>query len=478
MRNPADGAPLGEFEVADATLVDTAVTAAATAAPAWRRCPPRERAWYLNAIADAIEDNADVLAAAETADTGMTLQMTRGGHLPRSVAHLRWYAGEAERQSGECVSTEGAYLHMVERVPLGTIAVMAPWNAPLAVASLSAAAALASGNTCVLKPSERAPLTISMLAEIAERVGLPEGVLNVVHGDAETGRALVSHPNVAGVCFVGGAHTGREVLRSAALQLKRVVLELGGKSPTIVLGDADLDAAVDGALLSAFSSNGEVCTAGSRIIVEAPIAEEFATRFIERTRNIRVGLPTAADTEMGPLIDEEHLCHVEKCINDAQVEGATLACGGTRLRVDGGGCYLRPAVLTGVRNDMHVARTEVFGPVAAILRAADVESAMTMANDTAYGLAATVWTANISRGLMLAAELQAGSVGINCTVVRDHRVPFGGMKISGLGRVGGRIGLEQFTDLRVTTVPVRGFELPRLGLSQRERDQTHSRALR
>jgi len=461
--NPATAQPIARLELADEALVDHAVSAARRAAAPWRALRATERSAYLYALADALEDNAETLARLESADTGMTLKMTLEGHLPRAVAHLRWYAAEAERMTGECVRGEAGFLHLVERVPLGVIAIITPWNAPLAVASLSLAAALAAGNTCVIKASEQAPLTLSVLAEIIRQLGLPNGVCNIVQGDAAAGRALVAHDGVNGICFVGGVETGRDVYARAAEHNKRLILELGGKSPTIVLADADLERAVDGALLAVFASNGEVCTAGSRIIVEQAIYADFIDAFIERTRRIRVGPPEDPQTEIGPLISDKHRLHVERAIANACMDQGVLACGGKRPSDLGEGFYLQPAVVTRVEPSMQLAQNEVFGPVAAILKASDAQHAMGIAQRTRYGLAATLWSRDISRALRLAHDLDAGTIAINSPVIRDLRAPFGGMKASGLGRVGGRAGLEQLTELRTTVVPLQGLDLPRFG---------------
>lgn len=467
--NPATEAVLARVHDASAEHLDRAVACARDAFGDWHRLPAGERAAHLAAVAEILEERAADLASVETADTGMTIGMTSGGHLPRSIAHFRHFAQEATRITGEAIPLDDAYLSVVERVPLGVVGIITPWNAPLAVMSINVAAALAAGNTCVVKPSERSPVSATLLATAALEAGLPPGVLNVVQGTgAGIGSALVEHPAVPGICFVGGTATGRAVMERAGRRLKRVTLELGGKSPTVVLADADLEAAVDGALLSMFSSNGEVCTAGSRIIVEGPLHERFTEAFVARARAIAVGDPMLAGTEMGPLIDSAHRRRVQDFIAAGMREGARLACGGTPPPDLPAGYYLSPTVLVGVANEMRVAREEIFGPVACILRAPDADQAIAIANDTQYGLSATLWTADTSRGLSLSRRLRAGTVAINSTVVRDIRAPFGGMGGSGVGRVGGRWSIERYTEVKTTTLKVEGLPLPRLGRRNRE----------
>lgn len=450
---------------ADAGVVAKAVSAARRAFDdgSWSMLPVQARASKLQLVADLLEENLEAFAQAESADTGMTLKMTSLGHLPRAIAHLRFFAEEAVRMSGECIPMDGAYFHLVQREPLGVIAVLAPWNAPLAVATMNVAAALAVGNTVVLKSSERAPVTLALLAKLLAAADFPPGVINVIHGRGQpTGEALALAVGVDGLCFVGGTETAKTISRWAPIH-RRNIFELGGKSPTIVLADADLDTAIDGALLSAFSSNGEVCTAGSRILVHESLQHEFLNRLAERARAIRVGDPRDPHTEMGPLIDGEHLQHVLASVERAVGEGATLVCGGHRPASLPLGHYMTPVVLADVQTGMEIAQEEVFGPVAAVFSFRDDEEAIALANDTNYGLSATVWSADSSRGLALARHLRCGVVGVNAPVIRDIRAPFGGRRESGIGRVGGRWSLEQYTEIKTINVRVSGMPLPRMG---------------
>lgn len=441
----------------------SAVDAAREGLAVWSRLRPSQREAALLSLADLVEENADALARIESEDTGLPLFLTRGGSVPRAVAHFRHFASEAVRMEGESFRTDEAYQHIVTREPLGVAAVFAPWNAPLSIATLNVAAALACGNTCVVKAPELAPRPLLFLARLVEAAELPAGVINFVFGGPRAGQALVRHPGVDVVSFTGGVDTARQVMRDASASMKRLVFELGGKSPNIVFADASFDEAVDAALLSVFSSNGALCTAGSRILVQRPLYAELCAAFTERTANIRVGDPLAATTEIGPMITPAHRDRVRAAIDDAVAEGATLLAGGEIL--PGPGNFIRPAALADVRNDMRIAREEVFGPVAAILPFDSEEEAIAIANDTDFGLAAYVWTSDMERGMRVSRAVRAGVVSVNAPIVRDLRVPFGGFGHSGLGRVGGRASIEAFTEPKTTTIPIRPYAFPRLGSS-------------
>jgi acyl-CoA reductase-like NAD-dependent aldehyde dehydrogenase len=472
-RNPATGALIALAPASDHDGVTAAIGAARLAFDdgRWSALPVAARAALLRDVADQIEANQEALARAETTDTGMLLTMTTQGHVPRAAAHFRYFANEAERMGGECFPMDGAYLQLVQREALGVVAILAPWSAPLAVATIHLAAALAAGNTVVLKSSERAPLSLSLLAELIAGVDFPPGVVNILHGHGETtGKAVVQSEAVDGLCFVGGSDTAQAIMAQRTNFFRRNFFELGGKSPTIVCQDARIDDAIDGALLSVFSSNGEVCTAGSRVLVHAALYPQFAARFIERTRAIRVGDPCDPATELGPLIDAAHLARVAQHLRTAQREGAQLACGGVRPGKPDAGCYLSPAVVTGVTPAMSLFHEEVFGPVAALIPFKDENEAVALANNSRYGLSATVWCGDASAGLALARRLRCGVVGVNSPVIRDIRVPFGGIRASGLGRTGGRWSLEQYTEVKTSCVAVDGYALPRYGAHEKPDD--------
>ncbi|AUH02241.1 5-carboxymethyl-2-hydroxymuconate semialdehyde dehydrogenase [Prodigiosinella confusarubida] len=324
--NPATEERIAHVNISSPVDVDTAVQAARAAYTQgpWPRMAVEERAAYLHMIADVLEDNLVLFAQHECEDTGFLSKMCLHGHLPRAIEHFHFFAEEGKRFFGDAIPVGDAYINFTHHAPLGVVAIMTPWNGPLAVSSINLAAALIAGNTVVLKPSELAPITVSLLGQIFEEVGLPEGVVNLVHGAGQpTGQALIQHPGIDLLCFIGGTQVGKEVLRYSANTVRRSLLELGGKSPTVVLADADIDAALDGALVSAFSSNGQVCTAGSRIIVEQPIAEAFSRRFIERTQHIRVGDPFDETSEIGPMISAVHRERMLEAIAQAQQAGAS-----------------------------------------------------------------------------------------------------------------------------------------------------------
>lgn len=466
--NPMSELVIGHQPDGCEETVDAAVSAAQRAFDSgpWPHWSAAERAACLHLVADLIEENADLLAEIETQDNGNPIFLTRNGHLPRAVAHMRYFAEEASRLSGELFPLDNAYLSLVERVPLGVIAVISPWNGPLAVSTLNIAAALCAGNTCVLKPSEKAPLSSYFLSQLFDRSGFPPGVVNVIYGRGENaGSFLVRHPITKGVCFVGATDVGQEIMALSAPSLKKLTLELGGKSPTVVLADTDLEKALDGALLSAFSGNGEVCTAGSRIYVDASIFDKFLDRFVKRTRNIRIGDPLNHDTELGPLIDLSHRDRVLGIVEEAGGSGAQIVCGGKIPPNLSSGFFVEPTVLTHVTSEMEIMRTEVFGPVVVVQSFREIENAIAAANDTCFGLAASIWTQDTSKAIDIGRQIQAGVVGINTNPIRDFRAPFGGMKLSGLGRLGGRWSIEQFTNTRTLTIPVAGYELPRFGIS-------------
>lgn len=471
--NPATGATLAQGAAASLAQADRAVTAARQAAPQWRRTPAEVRAEWLRAIADLLEARADDLAGQETDETGMLLTLTQQGHLPRAIHCFRYFA-DAILQSEESFSLAGAYQTLVQRDPLGVVAVIAPWNAPLAVASINLAAALAVGNCVVLKPSERSPSTSLVFGEIASELELPCGVLNILQGGPEIGQALSAAPGVNGVCFVGGVDAGRQVMASAAPSLKRLLLELGGKSPTIVFADCDFEQAVDGALLAAFSSNGEVCAAGSRILVEDRLHARFVEAISARAAQIRLGDPRRASTEMGPLIDLRHAARIERFVHHAVDQGARATTPIGRPDHLGGGAYHRPVVLDRVDPSMTIAREEVFGPVVAVMPFADAAQAVTLANDTAFGLHASIWSQDLQKAFKLAREIEAGSVALNAAMVRDIRAPFGGCKLSGLGRTGGRWSLDAFSEPKSIALALDPYPLPRLGIKAPADELVHA----
>jgi len=464
--NPSTENNVARIDIASPADVDAAVRAAraAFASGPWPRLSVEERASYLHQIADALEDNLALFAEQECIDTGFSSKMCRDGHLPRAVEHFNFFAEEGKRFYGSAFPVDDAYINLTNHQPVGVVAIMTPWNGPLAVSSINLAAALITGNTVVLKPSELAPITISMLGQILEEIGLPDGVVNIVHGPGQpTGQALIEHPDIDLVCFIGGTEVGKQVMTCSANTIRRSILELGGKSPTVILEDADIDDALDGALVSAFSSNGQVCTAGSRIIVHRNIAEAFTKRFIERTQQIRVGDPFDEATEIGPMISARHRDSILRAIAKAQQDGAILRTGGRVPKDRPTGFYIEPAVLTNVDSESAMANEEIFGPVIGIFSADDEAHALTLANATRFGLAGSVWSADQSRALAFARKMHAGNIGINTPYIRDIRCPFGGFKQSGIGAVGGRWSMESFSQVQTLCLPINRYPLPSYG---------------
>jgi len=467
--NPATEKPLARVALAQPEDVERAVAAARAAFDSgpWPRMSVQERVYYLTYMADLLEERAESLSETETRDTGLPIEVTRDGHIPRAVIHFRYFAEEVQRMAGEAYPSYDAFLSVTSREPAGVAGIITPWNAPLSVATMNVAAALACGNTCVLKPSEKAPLTASLLAEVAAEAELPEGVLNVIHGPGHpTGEALVAHPGVDVICFTGGTETGRRIIEKAAVGIRRVGCELGGKAANIIFADADFERALDGALVSIFWNNGENCVAGSRILVERPVYDRFLEAFAARARAIRVGDPLSPETEVGPLISAPHLENVLRYVRSGLEEGAVLLAGGDRPEHLPEGYYILPTVLADAHTGMRIVREEIFGPVAAVIPFETEEEAVRIANDTVYGLSSYVWSQNVERGLAVAARLRVGSVSVNAPIVRDIRVPFGGYKQSGLGRVGGRYSLDLFTEVKTTCLPVGPFPFPRMGTGE------------
>jgi aminomuconate-semialdehyde/2-hydroxymuconate-6-semialdehyde dehydrogenase len=445
--NPATEEVIARIPDSEAGDVDDAVQAARRAFPSWRRTSAEQRSRLLLALADLIEAEADSLAKIESEDNGKTVSLARRLDIPRAVANFRFFATAILHESTSAHMTDGVALNYTLRQPMGVAGLISPWNLPLYLLSWKIAPAIASGNTCVAKPSELTPLTAQRLAELSLQAGIPAGVMNIVHGlGGKAGAALTEHPHVPLISFTGGTVTGEKVAATAAPKFKKLSLELGGKNPNLVFADADLEQAVATSIQSSFANQGEICLCGSRIFVERAIHDEFVERFVAATKQLRVGDPGDASTDVGAVISEPHLRKVLGYVQLAQEEGGTLVTGGRRL--DRRGYFLEPAVITGLTCDCRTLQEEIFGPVVTITPFDGEEEAVRFANSTRYGLSASVWTRDLSRAHRVAAALDSGTIWINCWLLRDLRVPFGGMKDSGVGREGGFESLHFFTEAK------------------------------
>ncbi|XRQ10539.1 aldehyde dehydrogenase family protein [Actinomadura welshii] len=463
--SPRDGRTIADVAAAGAADVDRAVAAARRAFDEgpWPRLAPAERKAALLRLADLVERDREALALLVSLEMGKPVTEADGIELRALIGCLRWYAEAADKLVDESPRTDAGSLALVTREPVGVVGAVVPWNFPLTMAAWKVAPALAAGCTVVLKPAEESPLSALHLAALAAEAGLPDGVLNVVNGRGETaGRALGEHPGVDVIAFTGSTEVGRHFLRYAAgSNLKRVWLELGGKSPNIILPDApDLDAAADTAAWGIFFNAGEMCTAPSRLLVHRSVADRVLDRIVARAGSLRVGDPLDPATEMGPLVSAGQRDRVLSYLETGAAEGARLRAGGGALHVDGvegdggegDGHYVRPSVFDQVKPGMRIAREEIFGPVLAVLEFADVDEAVRLANDTDYGLAAAVWTSDLSTAHRVSRALRAGTVWVNCYEEGDMSVPFGGVKQSGNGRDKSLHALDKYLDLKTTWI--------------------------
>jgi aminomuconate-semialdehyde/2-hydroxymuconate-6-semialdehyde dehydrogenase len=465
--DPATGQVTVRVPDSDARDVDLAVDAARRAFPRWSRTPAAERSRLLLAVADRIEADLERLAVAECVDTGKPLRLTRSVDIPRGAANFRFFATAVLHWHSEAYRTDQVALNYTLRGPRGVAGLISPWNLPLYLFSWKVAPALATGNTVVAKPSELTPTTAHRLTEICQEVGLPPGVFNVVHGrGASAGAALVAHPRVPLISFTGGTATGAEIARTAGPLFKKVALELGGKNPTLVFADADLEEIMPTLVRSAFENQGQICLCGSRIFVEERLYPKFLDRFVAKARELKVGDPLEPGTDQGALISRGHLNKVQGYVALARAEGGEVLCGGgpparlpERCR---NGVFLEPTVLVGLDANCRVNQEEIFGPVVTVTPFRAEDEAVQYANATRYGLSASLWTRDLGRAHRVAEQLECGTVWVNCWLLRDLRTPFGGTRSSGVGREGGEEALRFFTEPKTVCVkypvesPLRG----------------------
>jgi aldehyde dehydrogenase (NAD+) len=453
--NPATEAVIAEVASAGSADVDAAVAAARMALDGpWGRMSARERGRLVSRLADRLVEKADEVARLETMHNGKPISESRQIEIPAAAECFEYYAGWADKVMGETIPVKGNHLTYTLREPIGVVAAIVPWNFPLLLAAWKVAPALACGNTVILKPASQTPLTALALGEIAVEVGLPPGVLNVITGPgSRVGQAIVEHPQIDKIAFTGDTSTGKSIMRSAADTLKKITLELGGKSPNIVLPDADIEAAIRGATIGIFYGKGEVCAAGSRLLVDRSIKDEFIDKLAGRVKKMVAGDPMDPKTRFGALSSKKQLETVLRYIEAGRSEGATLVAGGARTDIGTGkGYFVQPTVFADVRPEMTIAREEIFGPVLAAIEFADIDEAIARANDSPYGLAAGVWTRDIKKAHYVARRLQAGTVWVNTYNIYDTAAPFGGYKQSGFGREMSAHAIEHYTQVKTVWV--------------------------
>jgi aldehyde dehydrogenase (NAD+) len=451
--NPATEEVIAQVAEGDAADIDLAAKAARKAFEQgpWATMDARDRGRLLYKLADLIEAEIDELAALESLDNGKPFRDARAADLPLTIDCLRYYAGYADKIHGQTIPVRGNYFTYTRREPVGVAGQIIPWNFPMLMVAWKWGPALAAGCTVVMKPAEQTPLTCLRMARLAQKAGIPDGVINVVPGYGPTaGAATVKHPDIDKIAFTGSGEVARIIMRDASQTLKRLTFELGGKSPNIVFEDADLDAAIAGAHFGLYFNQGQCCCAGSRLFVHEKIYDKFIDRLASMNHTRKLGNPLDPETEQGPQVDKEQFDKIMRYIDLGKQQGAELITGGKRF--GDRGFYVEPTLFAGVQDDMTIAKEEIFGPVMSVLKFKDIDEVAKRANATSYGLAAAVWTRDIQKAHSLAAKIRAGTVWINCYDVFDAGAPFGGFKQSGMGRELGEKGLDAYTESKTVTV--------------------------
>ena len=456
--NPATGEVFCHIPDSNHKDVEVAVIAARKAFPQWSVTPAEERFRILNRIATLIDENLDILALAETTDNGKPLWLSKRVDIPRASANFRFFATGIMHFSAEAHSMEDRSINYTLRQPIGIVGCISPWNLPLYLFTWKIAPAIAAGNCVIAKPSEVTPVTAFLLGKICKEAGLPDGVLNILHGSgSNTGEPIVSHPSIKAISFTGSTRAGARIASVAAPVFKKLSLELGGKNPNIIFADCNWEKMLKTTVQSSFANQGQICLCGSRILVEDSIYDRFKKEFVEAVKNLTVGDPLDKDSKQGALVSKMHFEKVTAAVEKAKAEGGIILCGGKALQPEGrcaNGYFFEPTVIEGLGCECDTNREEIFGPVVTLQRFSSEDEALRLANDCQYGLSATIWTQDISKANRVASKVEAGIIWVNCWLVRDLRTPFGGIKNSGVGREGGWDALRFFTEAKNVCIEI------------------------
>ena len=456
--NPATGAIYGQVPDSNEKDVNAAVEAAIKAFPEWSATPVEQRFRILNRIAELIEENLDALALAETNDNGKPLWLSKKLDIPRAAANFRFFATGILHFASESHSMGDKAVNYTLRQPLGVVACISPWNLPLYLFTWKIAPALAAGNCVVAKPSEVTPVTAFLLSRITKTAGLPDGVLNILQGTGNTtGEAIIRHAGIKAISFTGSTRAGERIAAVAGPAFKKLSLEMGGKNPALIFADCNWERMMTETIQSSFSNQGEICLCGSRIIIEESVYEKFKKEFIKRAKELIVGDPLDDETQQGAIVSKVHFDKIFRCIDTAKHEGGRILCGGKSITIGGrcfNGYFIEPTVIEGLGQDCETNQEEIFGPVVTLQSFKTEDEALRLANATKYGLAATIWSQDISKANRVAAKLETGIIWVNCWLVRDLRTPFGGMKNSGVGKEGGWEALRFFTEAKNVCVQI------------------------